>query len=303
MDLSRVWQVQGVLFLLAITGMLLKRLNIVKSGDKPVLTNLVINVFLPASIIQSFQIAFEPGMVQDFALLIGLSTGSILVSYVISVLLFTKYKYEQRAVLRYGTLISNAGFIGLPVAESFFGSLGFMYASIYIIPIRIALWTVGLAMFTKEKNILTGIRKVAVHPCMVAVYIGVALMVGGIRIVEPVNTTLVMLGKCTTPVIMILVGVIIGELEQPKSMFSLDVVRFTMIRVLLIPGIIFAIVSLLRLDPLVAGISVVMAAMPAGSTTPILAAKYKGDYVLGTKILVLSTLMSLLTIPVWGMLL
>jgi hypothetical protein len=162
----------------------------------------------------------------------------------------------------------------MPVAESFYGSLGLMYASIYIVPIRIALWTVGLSFFTKEKDFIAGIKKVVVHPCLVAAYIDLGMLVLGLRFIEPVGTTIAMVGKCTTPVAMILIGVMIGEVKDLRSIFSRIVLRYSIIRVIVIPGIMYGIASLLHVDPLVTGIAVVM-----------------------------STLISLFTIPIWRMIL
>jgi len=303
MEFQNMLIMQGTLFLLIIVGIGAKRLKIVRSEDKRVLTDLVIEIFLPASIINSFQMNFNGDMMSTFAILIGVSVLSMIISYVLGALMFSKRDHRQKAVLRYGTLISNGGFIGMPIAESFYGTLGLMYASIYLVPIRIAIWTVGLTFFTKEKDILAGIKKVAVHPCLIAVYIGLGMMVAGLRFIEPVATTVVMLGKCTTPIIMILIGVIIGEAKDLKSMFSGVVLSYSMIRVLLIPAIIYGIVSLLHVDPTVAGIAVVIAAMPAGTSTFILAAKYKGDYVLAMQMVVVSTMISMITIPIWRMIL
>ncbi|BES66406.1 AEC family transporter [Gottschalkiaceae bacterium SANA] len=303
MELQKIWIMQGILFMLIVIGIAVNRLNIVRSEDKRVLTDLVIGLFLPASIINSFQVSFDSEVVKTFGVLLGLSTLSMVISYAIGAFVFAKRDHKQKAALRFGTLISNGGFVGMPVAESFYGSLGLMYASIYIVPIRIALWTVGLSFFTKEKDVVAGIKKVAVHPCLVAAYIGLGMLVLGLRFVEPVGKTIAMVGKCTTPVAMILIGVMIGEVKDLKSIFSGLVLRYSIIRVIVIPGIMYGIGSFLHLDPLVTGIAVVMAAMPAATTTPILAAKYEGDYILGMEMVVMSTLISLFTIPIWRMIL
>ena len=303
MELQKIWNMQGILFLLIIVGIVLKRLNVVRSQDKRVLTDLVIGLFLPASIVNSFQISFDPKMVENFGLLIGLSSVSMVISYVLGLCLYGKRDPKQSAALRFGTLISNAGFIGMPIAESFFGSVGLMYASIYLVPIRISLWTLGLSFYTKEKDIMAGIKKVAAHPCLVAIYIGLVLLVGDIHLAEPVAMTVLMLGKCTTPVVMILIGVMIGEVEDLSSIFKGLVVRYSLLRLFVIPAIMYGLVRLLHVNTLVGGIAVILAAMPAATTTSILAAKYEGDYILGTEMVVLSTLMSLISIPIWRMIL
>ena len=303
MELQRVWTVQGILFTLVFIGFLLKRVNLIKSENKSFLTDLVLHVFLPSSIVNSFQISFEAEMVKTFGVLIGLSISVLIISYFLGVFFFSKYSNEQKKVLRFGVLISNAAFIGMPVAESFYGLTGLMYASVYIIPIRLFVWTIGLSMFTSDQGIRDGLKKGITHPCMIAVYIGMALMISGIRIMEPVNTTVLMLSRCTTPIILILIGSIIGEVEDLKTMFVWDAMRFSIFRVIIIPAIVYLITLILQIDTIAGSIAVLLAAMPAGSMTTVLAEKFNSDYVLGTKIVVLSALMSLVTIPVWGMVL
>ncbi|SHJ77462.1 hypothetical protein SAMN02745751_03338 [Dethiosulfatibacter aminovorans DSM 17477] len=303
MELQQVWIVQGVFFTLAFIGFFLKRKNLIKSENKGFLTDLVLNVFLPFSIVNSFQMSFEADMAKTFGVLVGLSIGVVILSYFLGPFLFSKYTIEQKNVLRFGTLISSAAFIGMPVAESFYGSQGLMYASIYVIPIRVAVWTVGMSIFTGDKGDKGTLKKVVGHPCMIAIYIGVAIMISGIRFMEPIETTVVMLSRCTTPLVLLLIGSIIGEIEDLKTMFAWDAIRFSVIRVIVIPVIVYFITLILQIDPVVGGVAVLLAAMPATSVTPVLAEKFNSDYVLGTKIVVLSSVLSLLSIPIWRMVL
>ena len=65
----------------------------------------------------------------------------------------------------------DKGFMGLSKVESIYGQTGLLYASIALIPQRIFMWSAGLSLFTQtdSKNM---IKKVAFHPCIIAVYIG-----------------------------------------------------------------------------------------------------------------------------------
>ncbi|SHJ92378.1 hypothetical protein SAMN02745751_03717 [Dethiosulfatibacter aminovorans DSM 17477] len=303
MDLQQVWKMQGIFFLLVLIGFFLKRIKMIKSENKEVFTDLVLNVFLPATIVNSFQMKFETEMIKLFGILIGLSIIIIILCYILGVFLFSKYTHEQKNVLRFGTLISNAGFIGLPVAESFYGPIGLLYGAVFIIPLRMALWTVGLSLFLNEKDTIATLKKMVIHPCMIAVYIGSSMMISGIRFFEPINTTVIMLSKCTTPMVMIFVGSIIGEVDNLKTIFNWDVLRFSIIRVIIIPTIVYIFTLLSNLDPIIVGIAVILTSMPAGSATVILATKYDNDYVLGTKIVILSTILSMFAIPIWGIIL
>ncbi len=82
-----------------------------------------------------------------------------------------RFDDSKAIILKYATLVSNAGFMGLPIVESIYGQTGLLYASIALIPQRVFMWSAGLSLFaqTDYKNM---IKKVAFHPCIIAVYIG-----------------------------------------------------------------------------------------------------------------------------------
>ena len=101
---------------------------------------------------------------------------------------------------------------------------------------------------------------------------------------------------------MILIGTILAEVDV-KSIMSRTVLAYTGIRLVIIPLIALIGCRLFHVDGLITGVSVLLAGMPAGSSTAILAAKYDGDYKFATKCVVVSTVLSLVTIPLWCMVL
>lgn len=201
-------------------------------------------------------------------------------------------------MFQYATLVSNAGFMGNPIAEGVFGAQGLMYASIYLVPQRIVMWTAGIACFTESGSPQEVFKKVATHPCIVSVYIGLALMIGQLPLPDFLGMTIKAVGGCTTALSMLLIGTIFADLDL-SGMVSMPVLRFTLVRLVVIPGIAYAGCRLCGVDRLVTGVSVLLAGMPAGSTTAILANKYQGDVEFATKCVVFSTLMTLVTVPLW----
>ena len=107
-------------------------------------------------------------------------------------------------------------------------------------------------------------------------------------------------GGCTTTVSMVLIGTKLAEVKL-KSILDWGIVKYTVIRLFFIPLLVFLSCRLFSVDPMLLGVSVLLAGMPAGSTTAILAAKYGGDYIFATKCVVVTTLLSLVTIPLWCM--
>jgi malate permease and related proteins len=192
--------------------------------------------------------------------------------------------------------------LGNPIAEGIYGSIGLLYASIYLIPLRIVMWTAGISYFTGNPDKKIVLKQVLTHPCIIATELGIIIMLFQIPLPTFLSETISSVGGCTTATSMILIGTILADANL-RTMISKVTVVFTAIRLILIPSLVLAGCLLFGIDPLIMGVAVILAAMPAGSTTAILAAKYDGDAEFATKCVVLSTILSMVAIPLWSMML
>lgn len=298
MGMSHLLNLQGQPFLLLLMGAILRKSGILTGDAKGTLTDLVIYLILPCNIINSFRIEFNLEILRNFMVVILVAVAIQVFCMFLSKVLYRKEPLGRRKVLQYATLVSNAGFMGNPIAEGVFGAGGLMYASIYLIPQRIVMWSAGLACFTESEDRKTVIRKIVTHPCIVAVYIGLLLMFTQMELPAFLSTTIRSLGACTTSISMLLIGTILADVDL-RDMVSIPVLKYTAIRLFVIPLAAYIGCRMFRVDSLVAGVAVLLAAMPAGSTTAILASKYDGDYEFATKCVVFSTLMTLVSVPLW----
>lgn len=289
---------QGELFLLVAAGVLLRKFHIIPEAGKSILTDLVIYLILPCNIVNSFRMEFDLTILKKFLVILAISVMIQAVCMILNQFLYRGQPTAKRRVLQYATVCSNAGFMGNPIAEGVFGAEGLMYASIFLVPQRIVMWSAGVSYFTECPDRKTLIKKVATHPCIVAVYIGLFLLISQMPLPIFLGDTLKAVGNCTTTVSMVLIGTILAEVD-PKTILNKTVVYYAAVRLVLIPFLVFAGCSLLHVDPLLTGVSVLLAGMPAGSTTAILAAKYDGNYIFATKCVVFTTVLSLITIPLW----
>ena len=322
MDIGGLWTLQCMMFFLVAAGAALKRWGILKEEGKAVLTDAVLFFFLPCNIINSFRMEFDLQILKKFAVVLGISLLVQAVSYCLSKTLYNRKPTEVKRVMQYCTIVSNSGFLGLPIAEGIFGAEGMMYASIFIIPMRVMMWSAGIACFTESPDFRSVVKKIAVHPCIVAVYIGLGLMVFARPLgalygaftaqAVPVAGTVVPVlltaldkavrsaGGCTTALTMVLIGMMLAEVDI-KHMLDRDSVFISFLRLAILPGLVLAGCRLFRVDGLLTGVCVLITGMPAGSTSAILAAKYGCDYTFATKCIVVSTLLSMLSIPFWCM--
>lgn len=304
MDLASLWSLQGQLFALLAVGALLRKVGLFQESTKGFLTDLVLYVTLPCSIILSFRMEISRELLLSFSIIFFVSMGIQLFCFLLSRITYRKQDEGKKSVLRYGLLVSNAGFLGLPIAGELFGAAGYMYASIYLIPQRVVMWTAGLSIFSPAAvNKKQAALKVILHPCMVAVYIGLLWMLFPVKIPSFMEMTLSSLAGCTTALSMMLIGSLFAEMKREHLRLDGNLIVFSLLRLGFIPLVSYLVTRFMGLDPLIIGVSVILAAMPGGSSTVILASKYGRDTIYASKLVIVSTFLSLISIPVWGMVL
>ena len=136
------------------------------------------------------------------------------------------------------------------------------------------------------------------HPCLVAVYLGMFLMFTQIHVPEVLASSVRSIGNCNSAVTMFIIGTILADVDV-RTIINKTTAGFGIFRLVLLPGAALALSRLLGLDSVAAGVAVIMTGMPAGATAAIFAARYGSDAEFATKCVVLSTLLSMITIPVW----
>lgn len=300
MKIDGLFDLQVMMFLLMAVGVVLRKMNIITKEGKGMLTDLVIDLILPCNIISAFYMPMDHSVFVSGVEILIISILIQIFCTFISGILYRKVPKEKRMVLQYATVCSNAGFLGNPVAEGLYGSVGLLYASVYLIPQRIVMWSAGVSYFTECPSKKEVVKKVLKHPCIVAVEIGIVLMVTQVQLPGFLSSAIENVGGCTTAITMMLIGTILTDVDM-RHILTRTTVAYSFIRLAFIPAVVFAGCWLANIDSVVAGVSVTLAAMPAGTTTAILAMKYHGDEEFATQSVVLTTMLSMAAIPIWSL--
>ena len=291
-DASNTFVMQIFLLCLILVGLISAKTRMVDEHSRSSLSELILNIFLPCNILSSFFDA-NSSKLPSMGFIFIISLGIILFCYIFGKHVFyRRVGTEQKKVLLYATIITNASFIGNPVIESIFGREALIYSAAFILPLRVALWTLGVSLFAGK----AGFKRLILHPCLLATYLGFILMITGFIPPPLVSRLVFSLGDCTTPISMIMVGSVLGQVK-PKQVFTGLTLYYTFIRLVLIPLAVLGVLFFFRPAPEVSGVSVILSGTPAPVTTSILANKYGGDRELASKIIFTSTLLSIATIP------
>jgi len=152
MAFQNMVNMQLMMFLLVAVGFLVRKKNIIGETGRKDMVNFCLYVTLPFNIFHSFQMEWEWSMLKSFAQVLFLATGYCILSIIMSCIFYRKAEPDKRKPLRYGTIVSNGGFLGNPVIEGIYGTNGLFYASVFMLPVRIVMWSVGTSCFMKEKS-------------------------------------------------------------------------------------------------------------------------------------------------------
>lgn len=296
---SDLFVLMGMMFLLMASGAILRKINIITVEGKKVLADIILFVILPCNIIKAFCIQIQEGLWHSLTKVLLAAILIQMLCLLLTKFIYNKMNEKEKAVYQYGTICSNAGFMGNPLAQGVFGDVGLLYASIFLIPQRIVMWTAGISYFSKEADKKNAVKKVLIHPCMIAVYIGLFILISGLWPPAVLLNTIQAFSNCTTAMTMMYIGTILTEVNF-KTVASLKQIYFACIRLILIPLIVFLVCKVAKIDSLIAGVCVLLTAMPAGSTTSLLAFRYGADEETAAKSIVFTTALSVITLPIWS---
>lgn len=304
MNLIDLFTLQGTLFLLILTGALLRKIGIITDEGKKVLSDLCMFVVIPCNILKSFVVELPDDVLKNAGMLLIASVIMHVLLLVLNRFTFNRVPEQKKKILQYCTLVSMSGFLGVPIAEGLFSSLGVLYTAIYLIPMRVISWSVGTTYFvagaTVDKKKV--IKNVLTHPCLVAVYLGLILLVTGLKLPEVIIAPIKHIGNCNSALTMFIVGTLLADVKL-RSIWNKTTLLFSGYRLLVLPAIAMGIGLLLGLTDMPQSINTLMIAMPAGATAAIFATRYHGDEGFASSCIVVSTLLSMLTLPLWGFIL
>lgn len=211
---------QMQLFLFIIAGFVLTKTGTISPAGRKFLSDLLINFILPCNIICSFQLDMTREVLASCGVMLLLACATQLVYLLISRFIFPGAPKERLACLRYGAVCSNAGFLGLPIIGGVFGPMGTLLTSVALIPQRVVMWSAGLSLFTHTDG-KSVVRKLLTHPCIVAVFIGFALMLAGNPVLPGfIQKALSGASGSTTCISMLVIGSILAAKYDGDAPFA-----------------------------------------------------------------------------------
>lgn len=293
----KMLETQSILFVYMAVGYYCRKVNIFSDEMRAKLTDFTVMITLPCMVFKSFLMEFSMDALIQGGVALLIASVMAVVALIAGKLLYNRFVPREKCIMQYGTLVTNSGFAGLPIVDGAFGDEGLFLGSLFIIPTRILMWSAGISLFTTGGTRWERTKKVLTNPSIIAVGLGLVWMVFQLPLPGFLRSAVGNLGNCTSPLAMALVGAILADVPlrgiwEPKALY------LAAVRQIVLPVILLVALKGLALDPLTVGVSVTLSGMPIGSTTAILAQKYGADAEFGSKCVFISTVTSLITVPV-----
>lgn len=243
-----------------------------------------------------------------------LVTGAwiLLLSFVIhggmalfSGLIFKKVKKaDERAVYAFGLMYMNCGFMGYPIMQAMFPENGLLYGVIYTIPFNLFVWTHGIAVMSSSQETTEGkkkidLKQVFLNPGLLSTVLASVLFITGIRFPAIITEGLSMVGDMTFPLSMLIIGRLLSDIKLLSLITDVKLFLFSVLKLVAVPLVVLALFIVCGGNPslTVALVCVTMCAAPTASNTAVVAEVYGGNAPLAAKLVGITTLYSLVTMP------
>lgn len=296
-----MFEVMITLFVIVVVGYAAGKLGYMGGDFDRKLSSLVINWTCPALILSSSM----TGDLPDRQYILPLLGISVLTYVVLTALawgfsrLLTK-RIEHRGILSFAMVFGNVGFMGYPVVASIFGNQAVFYAAVLNVVNTFAVFTIGTVMITggEGPNRQRFNKKVLYSTPMLSAYLSMLIVALGIdNIPGYVSQPLTMIGNITVPAALLIIGSSMSQLPLRALLGTPVVYATTLLRLAVLPLGVHFLCRALGFDPFVTNINTVVIAMPVATYGTILCLKYGRDTTLIAELTFITTLLSMLTIP------
>lgn len=291
----------GAIFVLVIIGYIIRKKELIRERETSGLTNIVIFISMPATIISSMSIELSESRLFFTSMTVLISVLMYLLKYLIGIGFIKLFRIPENewAVHKLMILVSNCGFMGIPIAGAIFGEEGVFYTAIVNVCFNIVTWTLGIRIISSSKNqgYKINFKKLLTNPGILGVAIGFIVFLTQIDIPEFLDIPLKVVAGTTTPLAMFSIGSFLTETNIKSVIEDKKLFVSSFLRLIVSPLIMIVLVTLFKLPYLVGGTLVLLEAMPVATTTAIFAKQFNSEYELASKGIFLSTILSLVTVP------
>lgn len=287
-----------ILFTIVVLGYALCKLGYMGDKFDQKLSSIVIDVTCPALILSSVMGAELPDRSLILPLLgIGFLTYILLLVYGFWVPRFVSKSRDEQGMIGFALMFANVGFIGYPIVSAIFGPKAVFYAALLNIPNTFFIFTAGVMLVKGEHNMKSLSAKVLFSPAMIAAFVAALMVAFGVRTPDIIARPVTMVGNITIPAALMVIGSSMARLPLKEIIGSPKVYVASLLRLVVVPLSVYFLFRFCGVSDVINNINTVIIAMPVASYGTMFCMKYGRNPSLMTEMTFITTLGSILTIP------
>lgn len=314
MNIFLVTQQMLILFSMMGIGYFLYRLNWITESVSSALSKLVVNIFNPFLTIHSVfgqSLSSTGSIFWENLILVGLYYAILFLAGFLIVAVIRPGSSES-PIYRLLALLPNCGFMGIPVVASLLGSDYIIYVAVYMLIYNVLMYTYGIYLVKKSvsataqnetKSVFQTLRPLFLNSGVIASIIALLIFFLNLPVAAGLQDLCGYLGNPCIPLSMILIGCSIASSNLLSMLKNIRVYGFLLIRMLLVHAACTLLLPLLPFDTMILKLFILMLAMPAGSLVVLITQEHGGKTDCASCGVILSTLVSIVTIPLITLLL
>lgn len=288
------------ILILVIIGYIAKVIGIIDDVGKDTLSSLLVNLFLPVSMIASSQQKFDITHLRGVASVALIALIYYIITFLIGRIIARICGMDTNKSAMFILLIAfaNTGFVGMSVLTELIGETGTLYGAIYNSVFDILYFSYGISIISSEGRFDRG--KIIKNPMIWIAIITTILYVIPYRMPAVMTDSFNLVGNCMMPVSMIIIGAEIANMNIRQVLTDKASYGVSLIRMLIIPSITLGIMKLFNVNYEVMVTATILAAMPSGSLNVIMGQKYNNNAQFAVKVVMQNTIIMIVTLPIFA---
>ena len=297
-ELSQFYTRLGAIALIMLLGFCLGKWKMISTKTNQELTNLLLAVFMPASLFVAFPSTYDVSTFNLFTS--GLIAGILvmLTLIILSKIMFNKtwLKGDIRYESQFALIFNNATFLGYPIVASTFGPTGIVAYCGFIISFNVALFSYGIWLF-EHRFTPKLIKSVVTNPNIIAVLLGMLLFLSGLQLPSFITDAVGYVGNATTPLSIICIGFMLSRANFKTILTKWRLLVVATIQLIVGPVIAYFMLTWLRFPNEVIMVCTLIQALPTATSLGLFATKYGGNNIESSELVTISTIFSIFTMP------
>ena len=291
-------EVMVMLFTMVILGYAACKLGYMGDKFDKKLSSIVVDITCPLLVLSSVMGDEMPDRSFILPLVgVGFLTYIILLVFGFWVPRFISKNHDDQGMIGFSLMFANVGFIGYPIVASIFGPKAVFYAALLNVPNTFFIFTAGVMLVKGEYSIRQFNPKVLLSPALIGAFIAALLVAFGVHTPEMIARPITMVGNITVPAALMIIGSSMARLPLREIIGSGKVYATSFLRLVIVPLSVYFLFRLCGVNTLINNINTVVIAMPVASFGTMFCMKYGRNPSLMTEATFITTLFSIITIP------